>query len=1176
MSKVQVAVRCRPKLPHEQHVPNSKIECNEVSNSISVSGSTSAGAQGGTTKTFSFDKVIPETASQEDVFEYVAPMVEHALDGLHATVFAYGQTGSGKTFTMEGFDYAPAQNNRLQPKEDTPASQHGVVPRLIQLVFDRARERMGGRATADEADEFNGEGDEGTEGGSSDIRYKLKCSFVQLYNERVSDLLNPSSNLKNKEGLKLRWTRNDQFVVENLYTFECSSPSQMREMFLQGVREKVMGSHHMNVQSSRSHCLFTIHVHSWDAHNPELVRKSELTLVDLAGSEKLALLSQNPSAQLLKESIEINTSLLALGKVITALASRGSKKQGANGAHIPYRDSKLTKLLKHALGGNSMTIMIACINPLDPYVEESVSTLLYAGRARNITNEPTVNDDPRGALIRTLREEISTLKTELEYYRQLVQNGVVDDKLAAQLSEKLAKANKETHEQRGAISGDGSEGASQSSNELVLAEKLIDSCNILKNLMGVNGQLRKAFDELKAAKEKLEQREVAVNAENSALRERIEMLESIALREDSDNDEGEGASQPVVVSKPSTKKSIPHQPADVSVPLASAMGPNQDRSVHVAPKPQPPTSERHPPSSGRSTPPPDVPQRSSSTKRRASNEPAGSSSSVPPQPQPHRSGSITRKPAAAPKPEKKKNSGGFYQQQLQAYANKYRNPTKAPSYEDYYGRASVRNPLAGPGGRYDSLGRQMDTTTTTSTNAQQLAITKKSQEVAALLSKLSRNLPESTMALIPGSLQGDSNFGALDFGGTAAERSELEEKRRAREEKLRMLREQNQALGAKSYFDGPQSDGGGERRPNQPQQQRQPPRANATAGGSLALFSGYSGAHDDFLSNQNYLSSYPPASSHHNQPTQSSAPTFGGLSPNPQRGRRAAPSAHTSDSLGPNSSNGQSATGKLFQYLSQEETESAFSAEQLEKLKRRSGGGSSLNPSTSGGIGSGATRASTTDVMPVGSRPVSATVTPRGHNSAPPSPSPQYASTPQHTKRHLATTRIGGGVPQPMSMAPSTKNSGANGSSSNVISDSPLSHASSTGSGTKGRRAPPSYMPSSYVRDPTKSTATANPSYIARLSEAVGLSSLAPSGNLTPRNKSSYEMGVYNNTPPNHNEVSRNASHPTHVAPQVKVAAHEVMQRRGEQLSEQQRYQQQMYEAQKALMDQQAKLMGRR
>ncbi|KAH9577358.1 Kinesin motor domain [Trypanosoma melophagium] len=396
-SALRVVVRCRPLIHGEQDHTCSCIKLDAENGKVLVTGKKQE-----ETRCFDFDRVLPPETQQRKVMDEVLPLIDHVLNGFHATVFAYGQTGSGKTYTVEGIDYLQRGTASLQPNTKTDPRQHGIVPRVIQLIFDRVRQLQ----MQDER-----------------ARFQLRCSFYQIYNERVTDLLNPATTQALGSGLKIRWRCGDVFSVENLFLCECDHPEKMRRVFLAGAREKVMASHAMNRQSSRSHTVFTIYVTRRDSDSPEMSVKSEFSIVDLAGSEKLTMLARNPSASLVKESIEINASLLALGKVITALAN-GSKLKGKKGAlvdrlHIPYRDSKLTKLLKHALGGNSLTTMFACINPSDRYVDETLSTLLYAGRARNITNVPRVNEDPKNALIRQLRSELASMKKELAYYRSL-------------------------------------------------------------------------------------------------------------------------------------------------------------------------------------------------------------------------------------------------------------------------------------------------------------------------------------------------------------------------------------------------------------------------------------------------------------------------------------------------------------------------------------------------------------------------------------------------------------------------------------------------------------------------------------------------------------------------------------------------------------------------------------
>ncbi|CAG9582032.1 putative kinesin [Leishmania major strain Friedlin] len=513
-------------------------------------------------------------------FAEIAPLVEHVLDGFHATVFAYGQTGSGKTHTMDGLRYASNSQQRkaIVPDVDgTEVQQHGIMPRVIQLLFDRARERQ--CAAVFESTDAQHDAETLDDG----VEYTFRCSFYQIYNEKITDLLRGTSvpgdvgevaasslssslaltklkmGARSKRGvgegdLRVRWHKGDVFKVENLFICTCDSPAEMREMLFSGIQQKVVSTHLLNHHSSRSHCVFTIYVESRARQKGDLLSRSELSLVDLAGSEKIGLLSHNPSARLVKESIDINTSLLALGKVITALSSgpapaaaelkrknlglapraRGGAEQQAATRHIPYRDSKLTMLLKHALGGNSLTTMIACISPSDRYVDETTSTLLYAGRAKNIRNAPHVNEDATTVLIRQLREEISQLKAELGYYREMAANSLVEREGRVNACECCC----------GGVYKDPLRSVDPSSlpargttEDIVtvhevdqLADSLVAACGMLTNLMQVNAQLRELYDAVRDRQDAAERRETELNAENLALRERLAVLEDIVLQ----------------------------------------------------------------------------------------------------------------------------------------------------------------------------------------------------------------------------------------------------------------------------------------------------------------------------------------------------------------------------------------------------------------------------------------------------------------------------------------------------------------------------------------------------------------------------------------------------------------------------------------------------------------------
>jgi hypothetical protein len=235
-------------------------------------------------------------------------------------------------------------------------------------------------------------------------------SFLQIYNERVFDLLNSQSihssskkgGIGNQQGLRIRWTKKEQFVVENLYVFECQTPQDVMQLFNSGIKNKVVASHNLNSNSSRSHAIFTITIETVDPSNLDNVVTSKLQLVDLAGSEKIS--SSGTTGVTAKESIDINKSLFVLRKVINRLSELSSNgREGNETYHVPYRDSKLTSLLKQSLGGNSFCLMIACITPSDKFLEESISTLNYAQRASNISNMPVKNVDPKIRIINELK-----------------------------------------------------------------------------------------------------------------------------------------------------------------------------------------------------------------------------------------------------------------------------------------------------------------------------------------------------------------------------------------------------------------------------------------------------------------------------------------------------------------------------------------------------------------------------------------------------------------------------------------------------------------------------------------------------------------------------------------------------------------------------------------------------
>lgn len=194
------------------------------------------------------------------------------------------------------------------------------------------------------------------------------------------------------KSLKLKWVGQDSYEVENLYTFEIDNEEDAMSLFYEGVRNKTMASHKLNKASSRSHTIFSLNIERINIDDPDDVIRNKLQLVDLAGSERLSYVTKDKILN--RECIEINKSLFTLRQVITSLSDKITKPNKANNV-IPYRESKLTCLLKQCLGGNSYCLMIACLAPCDLYIDDNVNTLLYASKAQVISNEPVINDDPK-------------------------------------------------------------------------------------------------------------------------------------------------------------------------------------------------------------------------------------------------------------------------------------------------------------------------------------------------------------------------------------------------------------------------------------------------------------------------------------------------------------------------------------------------------------------------------------------------------------------------------------------------------------------------------------------------------------------------------------------------------------------------------------------------------------
>ncbi len=234
---------------------------------------------------------------------------------------------------MEGRSALETEARSDSDPSSDPDTRPGISLRAITELFDQIKKH---------------------EAQHRDRRFRVYCSFLQIYNERIYDLLNPNSI--EGRGLRLRWNKEDQFVVENLFTYEVQSSDEAIEIYTYGTTNRVTTSHRLNMFSSRSHSIFCLNVETIDTETQEQVASSKLQLVDLAGSERTAATGNSGDERHFKESIDINKSLFTLGKVIAQLASAGKSREQA---FVPYRDSKLTSLLKQSLGGNSFCVMVS-------------------------------------------------------------------------------------------------------------------------------------------------------------------------------------------------------------------------------------------------------------------------------------------------------------------------------------------------------------------------------------------------------------------------------------------------------------------------------------------------------------------------------------------------------------------------------------------------------------------------------------------------------------------------------------------------------------------------------------------------------------------------------------------------------------------------------------------------
>lgn len=362
---VMVAVRARPL--NQREVSAGSPECLEFENTTGIGIKRDEDRDA---TRFSFDCVMRSTTTQQEVFDRTArPLLYKVLEGYNGCMFAYGQTGSGKTWTMQG---------------EGSGENRGLIPLLCSELFNEVKAR------------------------STVKNVTIVCSVLEIYNERIKDLLATEAS----EDLSIREDNaigGRGIYVEGLSETGVQTAEEVLTLITKAQSRRAIGQTNMNEHSSRSHSVVTLRIAAWDIDDVDGVSStvSKFHLIDLAGSERQK--ATGATGDRLKEGAQINLSLSALGNVINALTESKGK-----GRHIPYRDSKLTRILQDSLGGNSYTVMVCNVSPAKINAEETLSSLRFAERAKKIENKAVVNRDPKGERIAELLAENKALKAKVD------------------------------------------------------------------------------------------------------------------------------------------------------------------------------------------------------------------------------------------------------------------------------------------------------------------------------------------------------------------------------------------------------------------------------------------------------------------------------------------------------------------------------------------------------------------------------------------------------------------------------------------------------------------------------------------------------------------------------------------------------------------------------------------
>ncbi|XP_055980244.1 kinesin-like protein KIF3A isoform X1 [Sorex fumeus] len=464
---VKVVVRCRPLNEREKSMCyRQAVSVDEMRGTITVHKTDSSNEP---PKTFTFDTVFGPESKQLDVYNLTArPIIDSVLEGYNGTIFAYGQTGTGKTFTMEGVRAVP--------------ELRGIIPNSFAHIFGHIAKAEG------------------------DTRFLVRVSYLEIYNEEVRDLLGKDQTQR----LEVKERPDVGVYIKDLSAYVVNNADDMDRIMTLGHKNRSVGATNMNEHSSRSHAIFTITIECSEkgVDGNMHVRMGKLHLVDLAGSERQA--KTGATGQRLKEATKINLSLSTLGNVISALVDGKS-------THVPYRNSKLTRLLQDSLGGNSKTMMCANIGPADYNYDETISTLRYANRAKNIKNKARINEDPKDALLRQFQKEIEELKKKLEEGEEIsgsdISGSEEDDEEEGEVGEDGEKRKKRR----------GSSSSSSSDSTCSVIEKPLDKFLPSKKKVSPDKMVEmqaKIDEERKALETKLDMEEEERNKARAELEKR--------------------------------------------------------------------------------------------------------------------------------------------------------------------------------------------------------------------------------------------------------------------------------------------------------------------------------------------------------------------------------------------------------------------------------------------------------------------------------------------------------------------------------------------------------------------------------------------------------------------------------------------------------------------------------